>query len=253
MSTKFQYFGFGGFLITSGKGTNVLIDPYLDDNKWCPIKTNNLEKVDLILLSHPAFDHIGDTAKIALKFKCPVICGVDSKQVLLEDGVPEKQIVQIVWGLTVKFSGIMVRAVESHHGSSAKLKNGTIVTGVPLGFIIYMDDGTRVYNSSDTAIFSDMKLFGELYKPNVGLINITMDNVFDFFPTFYSGEMSAYEAALAAKWLGLEYAVACHYVDVNGPDVQRFIRLLNDMTSDNEPYVKPVALAPGEIFEYNQK
>lgn len=250
MGTRFTYFGFAGFKITTDKNTRVLIDPYMNENKWCPIKVNDLDRVDLLLISHAAFDHFGDAAEIALKFKCPIICGGDSKMLLIEKGVPADQIVETVWGLTVKESGIKVRAVESHHRSAAKLIDGSIVSAVPLGFIIYLDDGTRIYNASDTAIFSDLKLYGELYKPHVGLINVTMDNVFDFLPTYYTGEMSAYEAALAAKWLNLDYAIACHYVDKNGEDVKKFIELLNDMTSDEESYVKPIALEPGEEFDY---
>ena len=253
MSTKFKYLGFGGFLITSGKGTNVIIDPYIDENKWCPLKVKDLNRIDFILISHAAFDHFGDAAEIALEFKCPIICGGDSKMLLLEKGVPAEQIIETVWGLTIKAAGIKVRAVESHHRSVAKLKDGTLVSAVPLGFMIYLDDETRIYNASDTAIFSDMKLYGELYKPQVGLINVTMDNVFDFLPTYYSGEMSAYESALAAQWLNLEYAVACHYVDKNGDDVQKFVRLLKDMASDKEPYVKPIAMDPGEVFEFKSK
>jgi len=252
MSTKFQFLGIAGFLITSAKGTKVLIDPYMNDSRWCPLKVKDLDQVDLMLISHAAFDHFGDAAEIAIKFKCPVICGGDSKLLLLEKGVPAEQITETVWGLTVKASGISVRAVESHHRSVAKLKDGTIVSAIPLGFMIYLDDETRVYNASDTAIFSDLKLFGELYKPQVGLINVTVANVFDFLPTYYTGEMSAYEAAMASQWLNLEYAVACHYVDKNVDDVQKFVRLLNDMASDEEPYVKPIAMDPGETFEYKK-
>lgn len=252
MSTKFQFLGIAGFLIISAKGTTVLIDPYMNDNKWCPLKVKDLDKVDLMLISHAAFDHFGDSAEIAIKFKCPVICGGDSKLLLIEKGVPPDQIIETVWGVTVKASGILVRAVESHHRSFVKLKDGTIVSAIPLGYMIYLDDGTRVYNASDTAIFSDLKLFGELYKPQIGLINVTVANVFDFLPTYYTGEMSAYEAALASKWLNLEYAIACHYVDKTVDDVQKFIKLLNNMTSDEELYVKPIAMKPGEIFEYEK-
>lgn len=210
-------------------------------------------KIDLILVSHGAFDHIGDTAEIAKKFRCPVICGGDSKLLLIEKGVSSKQLIETVWGLTVRAAEIKVRPVESHHRSTVTLKDGSIVSALPLGFIIYLEDGVRIYNASDTGIFSDMKLIGELYKPHIGLINVTIENCFEFLPEFLSGEMTPYEAALASKWLNLEYAIACHYTKKDCPDIKQFVQLLNNMRSEKKSYTIPIALDPGEEFMYEKK
>ncbi len=160
--------------------------------------------------------------------------------------------IETVWGLTVQAAGIKVRPVESRHRSAVKLKNGQIVSALPLGFIIYLEDGTRIYNASDTGLFSDMKLIGELYRPHIGLMNVTIENCFDFLPDFLTGEMTPYEAALASQWLNLEYAIACHYTKKDCPDVNQFIELLNNMRSEDKPYVKPVAMNPGEAFVYGK-
>ena len=252
MSTKIRFLGFSAFLITTSKGINILIDPYLNDNPSSPLRVKDLLKVDLILVSHGAFDHIGDTAEIATKFRCPVICGSDSKLLLIEKGVPSKQLIETVWGLTVKAVGIKVRPVESHHRSAVKLKDGSIVSALPLGFIIYLEDEVRIYNASDTGIFSDMKLIGELYKPHIGLINVTIENCFDFLPEFLNGEMTPYEAAIASQWLNLEYAIACHYTKKDCSDIEQFIRLLENMKTENKSYTIPVALDPGEEFIYEK-
>ena len=203
MSANFKFLGFSSFYITAENDTRILIDPYLNDNPASPIKADGFDKVDLILVSHAAFDHLGDTAQIAIKHQCPVICGGDSKLLLIERGVPARQLIETVWGLTVKAAGIKVRPVESRHRSATKLKDGSIVTALPLGFIIYLEDGIRIYNASDTALFSDLKLIGELHKPHIGLMNVTIENCFDFLPEFLTGEMTPYEAALASQWLGL--------------------------------------------------
>lgn len=250
MSTIFKFLGFSAFLITTGTGKKILIDPYLNDNPASPLKADDLDDVDLILVSHGAFDHLGDSAKIAIRSKAPVICGGDSKLLLLEQGVPASQLIETVWGLTVKAAGIRVRPVESRHRSAVKLKDGQVISALPLGFVIYLDDGTRVYNASDTAIFSDMKLIGELYKPHVGLMNVTIENCFDFLPEFLTGEMTPYEAALASQWLGLDYAIACHYTKKDCDDIKQFVELLSQMRNDEKPYVKPVAMDPGEEFIY---
>ena len=43
--------------------------------------------------------------------------------------------------------------------------------GVPVGFIVEMD-GIRVYHAGDTALFSEMSLIGERYRPTVLLLPI---------------------------------------------------------------------------------
>ena len=252
MSICFKFLGFSAFYITTSTGKKILIDPYLNDNPASPVKANGFDRVDLILVSHAAFDHLGDTAEIAIQHKCPIICGGDSKLLLMEQGVPDEQLIETVWGLTVKACGIKVRPVVSMHRSAARLKDGRIVSALPLGFIIYLEDGTRIYNASDTALFSDMKLLGELYKPHVGLMNVTIENCFDFLPEFVTGEMTPYEAALASQWLGLEYAIACHYTIKDCADVYQFVELLNKMHSENKLNVKPVAMNPGEEFVYEK-
>ena len=249
-STKFEFFGFSTFLITTSKGTKILIDPYLNDNEASPCKADELAHVDLIIVSHGAFDHMKDTAEIAIKHSCPVICGGEVKPLLMEQGVSESQIIITVWGLMVQAAGIKVRPVQSMHRSSVRLKDGTALDGFALGFVIYTEDGVKIYNASDTALFGDMKLIGELHDPDVGLINVTIENCFDFLPEFLTGEMTPYEAALACQWLNLDWAIACHYTDKNGADVVEFERLLKDMKdADGKQIVKPVVLSPGETFE----
>ena len=248
-NASFQFLGFSTFLITTAKGTRILIDPYLNDNKSSPLKADDLEQVDLILVSHGAFDHMQDTAEIAIKHNCPVICGGEVKPLLEEQGVPPEQITITVWGLMVEQAGIKVRPVQSMHRSSVRLKDGTALDGLALGFIIYTEDGVRIYNASDTALFSDMKLIGELHKPHIGLMNVTIENCFDFLPEFLTGEMTPYEASLACQWLGLDYAIACHYTNKDNKDVIEFEQLLRSMKdASGKPIVEPVIMNPGETF-----
>ncbi|MEA5003286.1 MAG: MBL fold metallo-hydrolase [Christensenella sp.] len=251
---QFKFFGFSTFLITTDDGTTILIDPYIDDNPTAPMKTKDLPKIDLILASHGAFDHMQDTAKIAARDKSKIICGGETMNLLIDQGVDPALIKNSVWGLTVEQCGIKVRPVVSMHRSSVRLSDGTAMDGFALGFIIYLPDGTKVYNASDTALFSDLKLIGELHQPHVGLINVTIENCFDFLPEFLTGEMTPYEAALACQWLGLEYAVACHYTNKDNKDVKEFEELLNLMKDKNGHGAPiPVIMDPGETFEYSAK
>ncbi len=248
--TSFQFLGFSTFLITTHDGTTILIDPYLDDNEKAPVKTKDLPKIDLILLSHGAFDHMKDAPIIAKRDNSKIICGGETMNLLIDQGVDKSLITQTVWGLAVRQCGITVRPVVSMHRSSVRLSDGTAMDGFALGFIIYLPDGTRVYNASDTALFSDMKLIGELHKPHIGLMNVTIENCFDFLPEFLTGEMTPYEAALASSWLGLDYAVACHYTKKDCKDVEEFKTALELMKDKHGHGAQPIIMDMGQTFEY---
>jgi hypothetical protein len=89
-----------------------------------------------------------------------------------------------------------------------------------------------------------MRLIGELYRPTIGLLGCTLPKELSHrIPgpaTFLTGEMDADEAARTAEMLGLELAVACHYL---APDeeVERFLRLVPHYdTSGHRQVVAPL-------------
>jgi L-ascorbate metabolism protein UlaG (beta-lactamase superfamily) len=255
MTTKIRFLGIAAFEITNSRGQVILIDPYLDENPASPVKVADLERVDLVLVTHLASDHLGDAAVIQQRFDCPLVCGPEVKVFLEQQGANPEMIRKVPWGGQVNPLGIRVRAVECRHTSFAQAPDGQYLSGQPLGFILYADPGVRIYHSGDTAIFSDLRLIGELYKPNIGLMcacEIEQEYLEAHgLKDHYGNEMNGDEGALASMWLGLEYAIICHYMDPEGrPDVEKFMRILQSRHSDEGPLVKPLALRPGEIFEY---
>ena len=44
--------------------------------------------------------------------------------------------------------------------------------GEPVGFIIELENGFKIYHMGDTGLFGDMKLIGEYYKPDLVMIPI---------------------------------------------------------------------------------
>lgn len=255
MKTKIRFLGVAAFEITNTQGNVILIDPFLDENPASPVKAADLKRVDLVLITHLAYDHLGDAAEIVNRFKCPVVCGAEVKVYLTQKGVDSSLIRTVPWGGQVNPRGIRVRAVECHHTSFRKAPNGEYLTGNPLSFILYADPGVRIYHSGDTAIFSDLKLIGELYQPNIGLMcacEIEKDYLEKLgLMDHYGNEMNGDEGALAAMWLRLEYAIICHYLKVKDhPDIDRFFAILQNRCSDEKPYTRPLALNPGETFEY---
>lgn len=248
---KFQFLTYGGFHIETSRGYHILIDPYLDGNKHIDMNSDDFEHIDLILVSHGPFNHVGDTVKLAIKHGCPVICPDDVKWHIIEEGVPASQINAMCWGMVSEYGGIRIKAIENHHRSVIKLRKGDFVSCTPLCFIITLEDGTRVYNAGDTSIFSDMKLQAELYGPHIGLINVSGDP--ELSPSIHRhicAEMSPYEAALASHWLGVEVVVCCHYVTRDDPNLAEYLSIMDGMKANKTSPVKTIALEPGGTYEY---
>jgi L-ascorbate metabolism protein UlaG (beta-lactamase superfamily) len=254
MSTIIRFLGIAAFEITNSAGQVILIDPFLDENPASPVKATDLERVDLILVTHLAYDHLGDAAAIAKRLNSVVVCGPEVKIFLSQQGLNSSQIRTVPWGGQVNPFGIKVRAVECRHTSFRQAPDGQYLSGQPLGFIVEAEPGVQIYHSGDSALFSDLKLIGELYRPNIGLLcaseiekeYLEKLGLFDH----YGNEMSGDEGALAAIWLGVEYAIICHYLKPDGrEDVTKFFDTLDSLGFDGTS----MALNPGETIEYQVK
>ncbi len=75
-----------------------------------------------------------------------------------------------------------------------------IYGGEPAGLIIRTPGGLTVYHAGDTSVFGDMKLIGELYRPDLAMLPIG-----DLFT------MGPREAAVAIRLLGVKDVIPMHY------------------------------------------
>jgi L-ascorbate metabolism protein UlaG (beta-lactamase superfamily) len=221
VTTRIRFLGVAGYEI-EGPVHRILIDPYLTGNPSAPVTPETIDRPDVILVSHAAIDHLGDTAAIAARTGAPVVCGADVRALLLEQGIPPERIRATVWGIVVKVGGVVVRPVECHHWSLAQLPSGPSVAGVPMGFIVETEPGVCLYHYGDTAIFDGLRLIGRLYQPTVAFLGCTQPQVLlrqvEGAGEVLSGELSPREAALAAEFLGVRLAVASHYLDLDDPE-----------------------------------
>jgi L-ascorbate metabolism protein UlaG (beta-lactamase superfamily) len=123
-----------------------------------------------------------------------------------------------------------------------------------MAFIVYCEPGVRFYHYGDTALFSDLKLQGELYKPTVGCIGIA--NPTEILSSFVmpgrmmTAEMSPREGLLAAQWLGLKAVLPCHYIQPeNDPLLRDFLSEADAAIERGEDVPEIVVLAPGECLD----
>jgi L-ascorbate metabolism protein UlaG (beta-lactamase superfamily) len=253
--TQIRFFGVAAYEIITSRGQHILLDPFLDENPGSPVKSDQLERVDLIIVSHAAVDHLGDTEAIARRTGAPIICGGEVKAYLTAKGLPAGQIRATTWGIAVEVAGLKVQPVECHHWSQITMPDGTFASGVPMAFVVYVDPDVRFYHYGDTAIFSDLKLQGELYRPNIGCVGIANPlEILHRFPApgqMLTAEMSPREGALAAQWLGLETVFPCHYINPDCEEVCEFNHHLEKAKARGERVPRSVVLKPGDVFEVN--
>jgi L-ascorbate metabolism protein UlaG (beta-lactamase superfamily) len=225
VTTTLRFLGASGYEVV-GPRFRILMEPFLRGNPVAPYTPADVPAPDLILVSHSAWDHMGDAAEIARRTGAPIACPADVAEKLYEDGVPADQVRALIWGVCYAFGDIVVRPVECHHWTSARLADGRHVAGVPLSFIVEIEPGVRIYHFGDTAIFPGLALIGDLYRPTVGVIGCAQT---DGLPDpgagrVLTGEMNPDEAARAAGMLGVRHLVASHYIHP-GPEVDELRRL----------------------------
>lgn len=204
MAIELTWLGHSGFLV-HGARTTVAIDPFLTGNPKAPFGPDRVE-CDAIVLTHGHDDHLGDTVAIAKRTGATVfgvfeLCNFLEERGVerLEPGNPGGRIAA-PWG-SVAFT-------PAFHSSSS----GGRYLGQPTGVILQID-GVTIYHCGDTALFSDMKLIGELYRPAAAMIPI--GDRFTMGPEL---------ATRAAEWIGAPIAIPIHY-DTWPPiaqDVRRF-------------------------------
>ncbi len=239
---EIRYFGISAFEITSEKGVKVLIDPCitgLPGIRFSPVGLEAFPRLDIILVSHGAKDHLGDTLALARQTGCDVMGASNITTYLQREGIDPKKLHQTIWGMMHDYKGLRIKVLESHHGSWIEHESGILST-IPLGFIIYTESGLGIYHPGDTSIFSDLKLFGELYRPQIGFLPVGLAS-----EGGGKYELNAEEAALVTKWMGLKMVIPMHYAR-NSPDPQNFAQYVHRDAPDS----RVVIMEPGEKMVY---
>lgn len=193
---KFTYYGGMALKIERSDGFKIMIDPYIH-NSLCQDATPDMfYDVDVLLISHAAFDHFGETVDILRHSNATIVCGTETwARVRGEADIPESRHINVIYGDGARFGQTEVRFVPAWHGSNV-VYHGAAHAYYPFGIIVKLEPGVSLYHTGDTSIFSDIKLIRELYRPNIMMPCISTIDV------KYGSIMSPVEAAQAIRWVG---------------------------------------------------
>ncbi|HTY51907.1 MAG TPA: metal-dependent hydrolase [Methanomicrobiales archaeon] len=215
---RLTWLGHACFLLEGTR--SVLIDPVVPGGTITA-------KPDLVAVTHGHDDHLGEAVRLGRK----IIAVSEIGKYLRTKGL---EVETMNLGGTVTVEGVEFTMTQAVHSSGLNEAGPTAYGGCACGYVVGMD-GVRVYHAGDTALFSDMKLIGDLYRPDVALL-----------PIGGKFTMGPREAMMAANYIGAKTVIPMHYSTWPAilQDPQAFRHAI-ERTTD----LKVVILSPGEAIE----
>ena len=201
--TLFTYLGHSTVLIETPTGKRLLLDPWTVGNPACPQEWKSVEslgKLDIILFTHLHNDHVGDAATIVHTNPDASVVGIfEACNWIKKKGA--NNIRPMNKGGSQTIAGVEIIMTHAFHSSSFTEEDGTVVYGgEPVGYILRLENGFTLYAAGDTALYGDMALLKDLYRPELALLPIG-----DLFT------MGPKQAAHAIRLLGVSQVLPIHY------------------------------------------
>ncbi len=215
---KIIYHGHAAFLLKGSK--IVFIDPFLSGNPSATVSPQDIKECDMVIVTHDHDDHLGDAFDICQKTGATFVSQHELACLAEEKGIKTEG---MNIGGTIPVNGTQIHMTHALH---------TTEKGHPTGVIVTMD-GHSVYHAGDTGLFSDMKLIGEMYHPEVALL-----------PIGDRYTMGVDEAVKAVEFVKPLYVIPMHYgtwppIDTDPGEFRKKVGDKADV----------IILKPGEEFE----
>jgi len=173
---------------------HIVVDPFITGNPMAPKKWDEIS-CDIVAVTHGHGDHVGDTIDIARKNNAIVVAIHEIAQYISKLGL---QVESMNKGATITVCNTKFTMTHAIHSSGITGEKIMIEGGEAAGYV--MQGSKSIYHAGDTALFNDMELIRDLYKPEIV-----------FLPIGDRFTMGIREAALAAKMIAPRIVVPMHY------------------------------------------
>jgi L-ascorbate metabolism protein UlaG (beta-lactamase superfamily) len=225
----FRWLGHSTFLFQSPGGRRLLIDPWLTTNPVCPADAKKIHSLDVLLLTHAHDDHSADAIAVARDTGARVIAPYELAVWIEDKGI--RHVTAMNVGGTIAALGLSITMVQAFHSSSVLEDGRRRDLGAAVGYVIRFEDGVTIYFAGDTAVFGDMRLIAELYRPSIA-----------FLPIGGLYTMGPEEAAKACDLLAVTDVVPMHYG--TWPSLTGTPERLRELVSPRG--IRVIELRPGE-------
>lgn len=221
---KLIYLGHSCFIL-SHEQDSIIFDPYINGNAGAGNISPADVQVDYVLVSHAHADHLGDAVEICQNSNAVLVSTFEVGNLCRSKGVSRIHTGHV--GGRVNFPFGYLRFTPALHGSG-------VAGGLACGFYLnYHQVG--IYFAGDTALFSDMKLLGQLEEIDYALLPIG-DNY----------TMGPADAEMAVEFLQPQVVVPMHY--------NTFEQIVQDprdfkKTIEKKGLAKVAIMAPGQEMD----
>ncbi|MBN1105637.1 MAG: metal-dependent hydrolase [Deltaproteobacteria bacterium] len=171
---KIQRLSASTFRFTSPKGKVIILDPWLVGDPIWPLEERDpkrLAKTDILAITHGHFDHYSGVFEIVkANSEVVVLAVMELAFHLMAQGI--KNVRPMGVGGTLDIDGVKFTTTTCAHSSSLldPETGKSAWVGPPVGYLMQMEDGFKIYALGDTGLHSDMKLVGDYYRPDAALV-----------------------------------------------------------------------------------
>ncbi len=215
-----KYLGHSAFEISTNNH-KILIDPFL----VCA-PNYKPEGVTDIFVTHGHGDHLGSAIEISKATSAPITAVFELANYCAQKGA---KTIDMGLGSWHDYGWGKAVLVPAFHSSTTP---DGIYAGSPCGFVFEIE-GKVIYHAGDTCLNSEMKMIGEIYRPDISML-----------PIGGKYTMDIEHAVKASEWLNTTAVIPMHYntfapISVDIGDFEKRIREVGKM---------PLIMKVGEVI-----